>query len=127
MADNFVHESVHVISSYNQQGECVNQQMETLTHPASFEPRYTVHWYVNNQRTFTVENIRAGPAYDMAIPPEALQPVGGNRWHVMMRQAALQEIGQLGVNGSSELAVCYQTPLEGYDTERVVIVRNTQG
>ncbi len=126
MAQNFVHESAHVISYYNQQGECVNQEMETLAYPASFEPRYTIHWYVNNQRTYTVENIRAGPAYDMAVPPEALMAVEGNRWHVMMRQAALQQIAQLGVNGSSELSVCYQTPLEGYDMERVVIVRNVQ-
>jgi hypothetical protein len=124
MANNFVHESAHVISSFNEQGECVNREIENLTYPASFEPRFTIHWYVNNQRTFTVENIRAGPAYDMAIPPEAIIPDQANRWHVMMRQAALQQLIQTGV---SELAVCYQTPLEGYDTERIVIVRKLQG
>ncbi len=126
MAQNFVHESAHVISYYNQQGECVSQEMETLAYPASFEPRYIIHWYVNNQRTYTVTNIRAGTAYDMAIPPEALMPVEGNRWHVMMRDEALRQIAQLGVNGSSELSVCYQTSREGYDTERIIIKRYTQ-
>lgn len=123
---NFVHETVYVISSYNQQCECVNQQLETLSYPACVEPRYTVHWYVNNERTYTVQNIRAGAAYDMAVAPEALIPVQGNRWHVMMRQEALQDITQLGVNGSSEVTICYQSPLDGYDTERIVITRYVQ-
>jgi hypothetical protein len=119
MAEQFTHETVFVISSYNQQGECVNQQTETLSYPASFEPRYSVHWYVNNQRTYTVKNVRGVAAYDMAIAPEALQPVEGNRWHVMMRQSALQQLP----NANQPLSVCYQDPLEGYDTERIVIVR----
>jgi hypothetical protein len=121
MAQEFTHETVFVISSYNEQGECVNQQTETLAYPACFEPRFTVQWFVNNQRTYTVKNVRGGAAYDMAIAPEALQPTEGNRWHVMMRQSALQQLIQL--NSNQELTVSYQDLLEGYDTERVVIVR----
>ncbi len=122
-AANFEHSAVFMISSFNEQGECVKQEMETLQHPECFEPRFTVYWYVNDQRTYTVKNIRAATAYDMAIPGEALYPSTNNRWHVMMRQHALQEISLLGINGSDSVTVCYQDPLEGFDTERIVIVK----
>jgi hypothetical protein len=119
---NFTHHTVFAISYFNQQGECVNTQTETLEYPASEEHRYTVKWFVNNECTYTVKNIRAGQAYDLAIPPEALLPVPGNRWHVMMRQHALEQCQQLDTQNSM-LTVCYQDPLVGYDTERVIILR----
>jgi hypothetical protein len=120
MADQFTHQTVFVISSFNEQGECVNQQMETLDYPASFAPRFTVHWYVNNQCTYTVKNVRAEQAYDMGIPPEAIMPTPGNRWHVMMRNNAIEQMNQTNIN---QLAICFQDPLPGYDTERVVVTR----
>ena len=125
MANNFEHSAVFVISSFNEQGECVDQQTETLPHPECFEPRFSVYWYVNNQRTYTVKNVRAGAAYDMAVPGEALFPTQHNRWHVMMRQPALQQISLLGINGADSVAICYQDPIPGFDTERVVIVKET--
>jgi hypothetical protein len=68
-----------------------------------------------------MKNIRAGPAYDIAIPGEALMPTQNNRWHVMMRQHALQEISLLGVNGSDSVTICYEDQLDGYDNERIVV------
>jgi hypothetical protein len=120
-AINFQHSAAFVILSFNEQGECVNEETETLQYPECFEQRYTVTWYVNNQQTYTMKNIRAGPAYDIAIPGEALMPTQNNRWHVMMRQHALQEISLLGVNGSDSVTICYEDQLDGYDNERIVV------
>jgi hypothetical protein len=115
----FTHQTVFAICSFNQEGECVNTQTETLDYPASEEHRFTVKWFVNDQCTYTVKNVRASQAYDMAIPPEAIEPVPGNRWHVMMRQHALEQCQAQ----NSSLTVCYQDALTGYDTERVIIIR----
>jgi hypothetical protein len=87
--------------------------------------RFSVHYFVNNAMTATLENCTAEQAYREAVPGEAMQPFPGNRWHVMMRMAALTQLERLSAGQS--VAVAWQDPAplnpEYYDTERIVIVR----
>ena len=85
--------------------------------------RYTVQWFVNAEQTSSCVNVEASQAYDMAIPGEALMPVEGNRWHVMMKNPALDKMESLAVGDSFK--VCWQDlhPLAGYDTEMICITR----
>lgn len=85
------------------------------------EQRYVVEWFVNGEKTYTVSTVRANKIYDLAIPGEALLPVANNRWHVLMRQAALERIRALQWHESMTLA--FQDPDENlmHDVERIVV------
>jgi hypothetical protein len=85
--------------------------------------RYNINWYVNDQNTSTALNLTAEQAYDQAIPGEALLPLTAERWHVLMRQPALEKMASLKPGESFK--VCYQEPhrLPGYDTEVITITR----
>ncbi len=86
---------------------------------------FNVFWYVNDENTSQALNLTAEQAYDVAIPGEAILPLTAARWHVMMRQAALQKMASLQPGESFK--VCYQDPheLPGYDTEVITITRMT--
>ena len=85
--------------------------------------RYTIRWYVNDVNTSTALNLTAEQAYDIAIPGEALLPDTAERWHVLMRQPALDKMANLQPGESFK--VCYQDPhpRPGYDTEVITITR----
>ncbi len=88
-------------------------------------PRFSVHYFVNDKLTSTLENCTAEQAYTEAIPGEATLPSEGNRWHVMMRYAALDHMQKLQVGQS--MPVAWQDPHPRgrvYDTERIVIIRD---
>ena len=86
-------------------------------------PRYNITWFVNGVRTSSALNLTAEQVYDAAIPGEALLPIEGSRWHVMMRQPALQKMESLQVNNSFN--ICYQSPppINGHDTEVITVTR----
>ncbi len=85
------------------------------------EQRYVVEWYVNGEKTYYVSTVRAKNVYDLAVPGEALRPSASNRWHVLMRQAALERIQQLGYGES--MVLCYEDPCQTFDAdvERIVV------
>lgn len=85
--------------------------------------RYNVFWFVNAEQTSSCMNVSAQQAYDLAIPGEALMPVEGNRWHVMMKNPALDKMEVMAVGDSFK--VCWQdiSPRPGYDTEIITITR----
>lgn len=88
-------------------------------------PRYTIKWFVNGVRTSSALNLTAEQVYDSAIPGEAIMPIPGSRWHVMMRQAALQKMESMRLNESFN--ICYQSPPThaGHDTEIITVVRTS--
>jgi hypothetical protein len=83
--------------------------------------RYTVVWRVNGRVTATLENVPAEQAYDEAVPGEALLPLPGNRWHVLMRQPALTRMLFLG--GAEEISIAYQenSQTPGLDVEQITV------
>jgi hypothetical protein len=83
------------------------------------EQRYVVEWYVNGEKTYTVSTVRAKNIYDLAVPGEAFIASGNNTWHVLMRQAAMERIQQLG--RYEEMVLCYQDKLHNHDVERIVV------
>ncbi len=86
-------------------------------------PRYNITWFVNGVRTSSALNLTAEQVYDVAIPGEALLPIEGSRWHVMMRQPALQKMDAIRLNESFN--ICYQSPAayDGHDTEVITVTR----
>jgi hypothetical protein len=96
----------------------VSTDEEVLHGDEIFEPRFILTFYVNDQVTSIVDSVRASTAYDMGIPPEALEQSPENRWHILMRPEAIQKMLQ---GFSEEFVLAYQTQLNGYDTERVTV------
>ncbi len=86
------------------------------------ETRYTIDWYVNGVNTFTVSSVRAKMIYDLAIPGEAVLPHENNRWHVLMRQAALERIQALR-EYNQDVMIAYQEPHAdpSHDVEKIVV------
>jgi hypothetical protein len=99
----------------------ITTQEEVLKENEIHQPRFILTFYVNNQVTSIVESVRAPMAYDMGVPPEALEYSDQNRWHVLMRNDAI--IKMLQDNSSEEIVLAFQTPIEGYDTERITAKR----
>ncbi len=91
------------------------------------DPRYEIKWYVNGELTYSVCSVRAKAVYDLAIPGEALQPSEGNRWHVLMFEAAMERLAEL--NQYDTLTLCYQDdePNTGLDVEKVTVTRVAYG
>jgi hypothetical protein len=87
-------------------------------------PKYSVTWRVNGVITSTAENLTAEQAYTEAIPGEALAPTPGNRWHVLMRQAALSRMAWLALH--EEIHLAWQDPGSagsGLDVEEISVYR----
>ena len=86
---------------------------------------FSVYYYVNGVNTYTMYGLNANDAYKEAIPGEALLPFdGGGRWHVLLKQPALEKMNEL-LSGET-LRVCWQHPPEvgeAGDTEHILIVR----
>lgn len=93
--------------------------------PTTMLMRFSVYYYVNGVNTYVMNGLSSEEAYGSAIPGEALLPFdGGGRWHVLMRQPALEQMLQL-LTGET-LRVCWQHPPEVGaigDTEHILIVR----
>lgn len=91
-------------------------------------PRYTVQYFVNNKMTATLEHCTAEQAYKEAVPGEATQPYEGNRWHVLLRYAALPRLANL--DPGEAVPVAWQDPSPHnptyYDVERIIIVREPE-
>ncbi len=85
------------------------------------EPRFTVKWYVNGENTYTISTLRASHVYDQAVPPEALLPVEGNRWHVMMREAALKRMLNTRIHESFTLCFQDHSPNPELDREMIIV------
>jgi hypothetical protein len=90
--------------------------------------RFSVYYYVNGVNTYVMRGLSAEDAYAAAIPGEALLPFdGGGRWHVLMRNPALEQMTQL-LTGET-LRVCWQHPPDvgaTGDTEHILVVREAQ-
>ena len=99
----------------------ITTEEEVLKGEEIYEPRFILTFYVNNEVTSIVESVRAPMAYDMGVPPEALEDSGQNRWHILMRKDAIRKM--LENNSAEEIILAFQTPLDGYDTERVTAKR----
>ena len=88
---------------------------------------FSVYYYVNGVNTYTMYGLNANDAYKEAIPGEALLPFdGGGRWHVLLKQPALEKMNEL-LSGET-LRVCWQHPPEvgeTGDTEHILIVRES--
>ncbi len=115
----------YLVTYHDIQKNELRQEVEYLnTKEEHDEDRFIVEWYVNGEKTFVVNSIRANGIYDLAVPGEALLPLDNNRWHVMMRQAALQKIQALQPDES--LTIAFQDPHVNpeYDVERIVVKRN---
>lgn len=86
---------------------------------------FSVYYYVNGVNTYTMNGLNANEAYKEAIPGEALLPFdGGGRWHVLLKQPALEKMNEL--LAGETLRVCWQHPPEvgeSGDTEHILIVR----
>ncbi len=85
--------------------------------------RYNVFWFVNSEETSSCLNVTDQQAYEMAIPGEALMPVEGNRWHVMMKNPALNKMEAMSIGDSFKVCWQEQHPQPGYDTEMICITR----
>ena len=88
------------------------------------EHRYIVEWYVNGEKTFSVMSVRANAVFDLAVPGDAMLPHASNRWHVLMRHAALERMQQLGQD--EKMILAFQDPHVNpeYDTEKIVVYRD---
>ncbi len=89
-----------------------------------YSSRFSVYYYVNDVLTSTLENCTAEQAYREAVPGEAMFPYEGNRWHILLRHAALDRMGNLEAGQS--LRVAWQDPHpqgRAFDTERIMIFR----
>jgi hypothetical protein len=88
--------------------------------------KFAVKFYVNEILTASLENLSAGEAYTHAIPGEALQPHAGNRWHVLMRAAALDRMDLLEVGDF--VTVAYQdVPLNPEMDIEMIVIEKTDG
>ena len=89
------------------------------------EAQFSVYYYVNGVNTYVMNGLSTQDAYAAAVPGEALLPFdGGARWHVLMKQPALEQMSYL-LTGET-LRVCWQHPPERGatgDTEHILIVR----
>jgi len=87
---------------------------------------FSIYYYVNGVNTYVMNGLGASEAYKEAIPGEALLPFdGGGRWHVLLKQPALEKMNEL-LSGET-LRVCWQHPPEvgeAGDTEHILIVRD---
>ena len=86
--------------------------------------RFQIQWFVNDQNTYTAENLTFDQVWDEAVPGEALYAHRGNRWHVMMKHAANETMLSMVQNGT--FRICYQTPPmnpEDFDTEVILVTR----
>jgi hypothetical protein len=97
------------------------EEVEVLQDPEMFEPRYNILWFVNNEQTYLIRNMRLNRVYNEGVPPEALNSEPGNRWHVLTQPVAYEKLVEIFPGGS--FVLCYQESLEGFDTERIVIER----
>ncbi len=98
------------------------QEVEVHTSQMEFNNRrFDVYFYVNGENTYTLKNVHYTQVWDESIPSEALRPDPGNRWHVLMKQAAIQDMRELDLGNS--FPVAYQEYLEGYDNEMIYIIR----
>ena len=111
---------VFVITTTEYNPNRVSTEEEVLQGNDIHEPRFILTFYVNDQVTSVVDSVRAPMAYDMGVPPEALELSPENRWHILMRKEAIQKMLQ---GFSEEIVLAFQTPLDGNDTERVVAKR----
>lgn len=85
--------------------------------------RFQIKWFVNNENTYTAENLTFDQVWDEAVPGEALRADEGNRWHVMLKQPAIQKM--LSMYQGDSFRICYQDPHVNpeYDTEVIVVSR----
>jgi hypothetical protein len=95
--------------------------------PPSPTGKYAVKFFVNDVLTSSLENLSAAEAYSHAIPGEALQPHAGNRWHVMMRAAALDRMDLLGVGEFVTVAYQEASLNPEMDIEMIVIEKTDGG
>ena len=86
-------------------------------------PTFSVLFYVNGELTHTIKNLQSNEAYTDAIPLEALRADPNSRWHVMLRQPALEKLDAL-LTGET-LRVCWQEPsvYNWPDTEHILIMK----
>ena len=77
--------------------------------------RYIVHYLVNSILTCSLENLTAEDAYKNAIPTEALLPIEGNRWHVLMKYPTILSFP--GLHPGSRIRVAYQEPSPNPEAE----------
>lgn len=89
------------------------------------EAEFSVYYYVNGVNTYVMKGLSTEEAYVAAVPGEALLPFdNGGRWHVLMKQPALEQMSQL-LTGET-LRVCWQHPPEHGatgDIEHILIMR----
>lgn len=83
--------------------------------------KFIVTWRVNGVVTYTLENLTAEQAYAEAVPPEALRPDPCNRWHVLMRHAALERMRNAIENSIIHVAWQDQPQTPGLDVESITI------
>jgi hypothetical protein len=90
--------------------------------------RFSVYYYVNGVNTYVMNGLSSEETYAAAIPGEALLPFdGGGRWHVLMKNPALEKMSQL-LTGET-LRVCWQHPPDvgaTGDTEHILIMREAE-
>ena len=89
-----------------------------------FSQKFAVYFYVNGENTATLENVTAEVAYDESVPPCAFRNDSGNRWHVMLRNAAIPHMKSLEINTS--VSIAWEDPhptCPNADVEKIVVKR----
>ena len=88
---------------------------------------YSVQFYVNGYITARLEGLSPNEAYTQGVPGEALNQTQGSRWHLMLRDSALQRLN--GLLAGQSLLVCWQDPADNNwsDTEHVLIIKDPVG
>lgn len=97
------------------------EEVEILEDPEIHEPRYNIYWFVNNEQTYLIRNMRLNRVYNECVPPEVFSNEDGNRWHIFTQPVVYEKLVDL-MPGKS-FTLCYQEPLEGFDTEHVIVER----
>jgi hypothetical protein len=68
--------------------------------------KYSVIFLVNSIVTYSLENIDSITAYSMAIPFEATMNYPGNRWHILTKNYAINNMNSM--NPGDRMKIAYQ-------------------